>query len=203
MTGGPNTCESFDKDAPNRLFFQRIFGILNYVWVLIYHIDAVNGVIGILMFLLLFLLWLIFNGRIAMDVVIVGVLLCVVLYFFCCKFLGFSIKKDITIAKELPLISIYAGNLIWEVIKASLATTKLVLGSKKPQPALIKFRTDLKTNTARVLLANSITLTPGTITVDLTDDEYVIHCLDKSFGEGIDECSFVKYLRKMEEVANK
>lgn len=155
------------------------------------------------MFLSLFLLWLIFNGRITLEITIVGVLLCVVLYFFCCKFLGFSIKKDMTIVKEFPLICIYLGNLIWEVIKASLATTKLIFSSKKPEPALIKFRTDLKTDTARVLLANSITLTPGTITVDLTDDEYLIHCLDRSFGDGIDECSFVQYLRKMEEVANK
>lgn len=153
------------------------------------------------MFLLLFILWLIFNGQITLEIVIVGALICAALYFFCCKFMGFSFAKDKMIMKELPLIFKYIGNLLLEVVKASFATTKLIFRKDQPSPALIKFKTDLKSNTARVLLANSITLTPGTITVDLVGNEYTIHCLDKSFGEGIAECSFVRQLRKMEEVA--
>ena len=47
-----------------------------------------------------------------------------------------------------------------------------------PEPALVRFHTDLKTRTAQVLLANSITLTPGTITVEMKDGEYLIHCYD-------------------------
>ena len=50
-------------------------------------------------------------------------------------------------------------------------------------------------------LANSITLTPGTITVSLEENRYVIHCLDKSFSEGLNESSFVRLLARMEEVA--
>ena len=69
------------------------------------------------------------------------------------------------------------------------------------EPALVTFHTNLKTESARVLLANSITLTPGTITVSLDEDEYMVHCLDKSLGIGIDESVFVEMLTKMEEVA--
>ena len=57
----------------------------------------------------------------------------------------------------------------------------------------------LRTNAARVLLANSITLTPGTITVSQEGDEYVVHCLDKSFAEGLDNSIFVTLLQKLEE----
>ena len=155
------------------------------------------------MFLLLFALWLVFNGQITLEIVIIGALVSAALYFFCCKFLGFSFKKDLIIVRELPLIFSYIFNLIIEVIKAAFATTLLIFKKGQPNSSIIKFKSGLKTETARVLLANSITLTPGTITVDLTDDTYTIHCLDKSLGEGIDESSFVKKLRKMEEVALK
>ncbi len=45
-------------------------------------------------------------------------------------------------------------------------------------PRIVHFRTRLKSDTARVILTNSITLTPGTITVDLDDDHLVVHWLD-------------------------
>jgi len=153
------------------------------------------------MFLLLFCLWLVFNGQVTLEIVIIGLGISAVLYFFCCRFMGFSIKKDKTIVRELPLIFVYIANLILEVIKATFATTKFIFQKEQPSPAIVKFHSGLKSNTARVLLANSITLTPGTITVDLTDDLYTIHCLDKSMGDGIEACSFVKQLQKMEEVA--
>ena len=153
------------------------------------------------MFLLLFCLWLAFNGQITLEIVIIGVGISAVLYFFCCHFMGFSIKKDMTIVRELPLIFVYIGNLIVEVIKATIATAKVIFSKGQPKPAIIKFHSGLKSSTARVLLANSITLTPGTITVDLTEDLYTIHCLDVSMADGIEESSFVKQLRKMEEVA--
>ena len=59
---------------------------------------------------------------------------------------------------------------------------------------------NLKTEMARVMLANSITLTPGTITVSLTDQELLVHCLDKSLAEGMEDSEFVKLLEKLEGV---
>ena len=47
-------------------------------------------------------------------------------------------------------------------------------------------------------MANSITLTPGTITVAIEGNEFVVHCLDKSFAEGIEDSVFVKLLQKMD-----
>ena len=66
------------------------------------------------------------------------------------------------------------------------------------EPALVRFKTDLKTKQARVVLANSITLTPGTITVTLEEDEYVVHCLDKELAEGMNHSKFVELLEKLE-----
>ena len=63
---------------------------------------------------------------------------------------------------------------------------------------LVTFRTGLKTDLARTVLANSITLTPGTITVSISEEELVVHCLDKSLAEGMEQSKFVKMLQRME-----
>lgn len=153
------------------------------------------------MFVLFYLMWLIFNGNLHSDTLVCGILVCGAVYFFCCRFMGFSFKKDMIIVREIPTVILYIFNLIIEIIKASLATIGCILSPSQPHSALIKFSSGLKSKTARVVLANSITLTPGTITVDLQGDEFVIHCLDKRFGDGIDDSGFIRLLHKMEEVA--
>ncbi len=60
------------------------------------------------------------------------------------------------------------------------------------------FNIPFKTDTARFLLANSITLTPGTITVAVEGDKFIVHCLDKTLAEGIESSVFVKLLKKIE-----
>ena len=68
------------------------------------------------------------------------------------------------------------------------------------EPVIVHVHTDLKTEAARVILANSITLTPGTITVSLTEDVLLVHCLDKSLAAGMEDSVFVRLLKKLEEV---
>ena len=51
-----------------------------------------------------------------------------------------------------------------------------------------------------MVLANSITLTPGTITVNLEGNEFYVHCLDKEFAEGMEQSIFVELLEKMEAI---
>ena len=100
----------------------------------------------------------------------------------------------------MPRLAAYLGLLIFEIIKSSLILLPYVLGKKKPQPLLLKFHTPLKTDFCKMLLANSITLTPGTITENVKEDMFRVHCLDKSMAEGLENCSFIKALCKIEEV---
>ena len=103
------------------------------------------------------------------------------------------------LAKKLFQILHYAFTLVKEIIKANFAVIRMIMSSRyEIEPAIVRFKTDLRTTPARITLANSITLTPGTITVLLEDDEYVVHCLDKSLAEGIESSIFVDLLKKME-----
>ncbi len=60
------------------------------------------------------------------------------------------------------------------------------------------FGTDLQSELSKVILANSITLTPGTITVSLEDNRFCVHCLDRELAEGMENSVFVELLKKME-----
>ncbi|MDD3412867.1 MAG: Na+/H+ antiporter subunit E [Lachnospiraceae bacterium] len=151
------------------------------------------------MFILFFLLWIIFNGTISTEIALFGIGISAAIFFFVCKFMDYSIKKEIILIKILPLLLEYALLLIWEIIKANFVTAKYILNQKiEIEPQLIHFNVPLQTDIAKVILANSITLTPGTITVSLEGDEYRVHCLDSDLAEGIFESIFVKKLFQIE-----
>jgi multicomponent Na+:H+ antiporter subunit E len=80
----------------------------------------------------------------------------------------------------------YVPWLIYQIGVASLQVAAVVLSPRMPvRPSLVRFRTRLPTAAARVILANSITLTPGTITLLLEGDEYLVHSLIDASHSGI------------------
>ena len=151
------------------------------------------------MYVLFLVLWIIFNANFTWEIFFIGAILSAALYWFVCKFMEYSPKKDLQGFLKLGKIIKYTVILIVEIIKANWQVIYFILTSKyEVEPKLVKFRTDLKKNSSKAILANSITLTPGTITVTLTGNEYVVHCLDKELAEGMQDSVFVKQLRVME-----
>ena len=154
------------------------------------------------MLLLFFLAWIVFNGRITLEIVLFGIAIALAVFAFVCRFMDFSIQREWNFYRRLPLFARYVFVLIREIITANLAVCRMILTRREVmEPVLVRVHTDLKTETARVILANSITLTPGTITVSMTDQELLVHCLDKSLSEGMEDSVFVKLLEKIEEEA--
>ena len=151
------------------------------------------------MLLLFFLAWVIFNGRLTLEIALFGAAVSGLVFWFICKFMDYSLEKERTFYRKLPLFCKYVLLLLKEIGKANLAVCRLILSRREVvEPVLVKIHTDLKTETARVILANSITLTPGTITVSLRDQELLVHCLDKSLSEGMEDSEFVKLLHALE-----
>lgn len=151
------------------------------------------------MYVVFFLFWVVLNGRITTEIAIFGVVIAAAMYAFICRFTGYSFSKDMRFIRKLPLLIAYFFVLVIEIIKANIVMMQYILSPKiLAEPALVRFHADLRSHTAQVLLANSITLTPGTITVEMKDGEYCVHCYDKSMGEGIDTSVFVTMLKKLE-----
>ena len=154
------------------------------------------------MYLLFFAVWLIFSGQITLEIVLFGLAVAAAVYAFVCRFMDWSFRKDLTVLRCVPLLAQYLGVLLREIVKANAATLRLILAPDlEPDPVLVRFQVDLRSRAALVLLANSITLTPGTITVELEGRELAVHCLDRSFSEGMAGGDFVKLLHRIEEVA--
>lgn len=151
------------------------------------------------MLLLFFLAWIIFNGRVTVEIVLFGVVIAVLIFAFICRFMDYSISKELKFYKKAPLFCKYVWLLVKEIIKANISVCRMILTRKElMEPVIVKVHTNLRTEIARVILANSITLTPGTITVSVTERELLVHCLDKSLAEGMEDSVFVKLLEKME-----
>lgn len=151
------------------------------------------------MFVLFFLIWIVFNGNITTEIVIFGLVIAAAVFAFICKFMDYNLKKEWFLYRRFLAFLAYVIVLIVEIIKANISVIRMIVTSKEiVEPVIVRFRVDLKSESARVILANSITLTPGTITVSLEKDEFVVHCLDKNFSEGMEDSVFVKLLQKME-----
>ncbi|MBQ8802982.1 MAG: Na+/H+ antiporter subunit E [Tyzzerella sp.] len=151
------------------------------------------------MYLLFFLAWIIFNGKVTVEITILGIVIAALVFAFVCKFMDYSLQKEKDFYKKIMFLLAYVVLLVKEIIIANLAVIHLVLARNEVvEPIIVKFRTNLRSETLRVILANSITLTPGTITVSLEEDELTVHCLDKSLAEGMEDSMFVKMLEKME-----
>lgn len=100
---------------------------------------------------------------------------------------------------------IYLFIFIWECIKANLDVAYRVLHPAMPiRPGIVKVKTTLKSDFAKTLLANSITMTPGTITVDIIGDDMYIHWIyirseDPEVYTKIITGAFEKYIKRIVE----
>ncbi len=83
-----------------------------------------------------------------------------------------------------PLL--YIPWLLWEIAKANLHVARVILTPSLPiQPRLLRIRARQETDLGRVIFANSITLTPGTVTLDVRDQTLLVHALTRHSAEGL------------------
>ena len=156
------------------------------------------------MLALFFIVWIIFNGRITMEILAFGTVISFLMFCFICKYMNYSPQKEWKFYTRILPFCGYLFLLIKEIIKSNMIVFRMILnGNEVVEPVIVRVKTNLKSELARVILANSITLTPGTITVSISENELVVHCLDKSLAEGMEHSCFVKMLEKMEQGGEK
>lgn len=125
-----------------------------------------------------FIFWLAYTTSLAPDEIIIGVILSTLLSLFTYK--SFSQKNpDNNIVVRVINLFKYIPVFIIEMVKANLDVARRVINPSLPiNPGIIKIPTNLKSDYAKLFLANSITLTPGTLTLDVIDDQLYIHWID-------------------------
>ncbi len=152
------------------------------------------------MFFVLFAFWLLLNGRWTLEIGLTGLVLSGLIYLFLWKFMDYSPRREWAMVKRLPGLLACFWFLLGEIFRAALATIRLIWSPRRvAQPRLISFRSPLRTRKGKVLLGNAITLTPGTITVDVREDRFLVHCLDSEFAGGLADSAMQKRIRNLEE----
>ena len=139
-----------------------------------------------LMFLLFFVLWLLFNGRVTWDVVGFGLVLSAAVTVFAVKICGWSTERSRKTLRIGWQLVCYAACLLVEIVKANLATLKVILSPNASQvrPQIFRFDSRLHKTYLQTILANSITITPGTYTINIDGSVLTVHALNTEFAEG-------------------
>ena len=133
---------------------------------------------SIALFLILMVVWILLNNSLSGQIIIIGLILSAII--------AFLFGANLRIFDELKLTPVSLGyTLIYlmvfliELIKSNLDVARRVLTPSLPiNPGIVKTKTVLKSKMGRMILANSITLTPGTLAVDIKDDTLYIHWID-------------------------
>jgi multicomponent Na+:H+ antiporter subunit E len=90
----------------------------------------------------------------------------------------------------LPAVVRFLGVFTVALFKANLDMARRVLSPSLPiQPALVEVKTGLRSDLGKLLLANSITLTPGTLAIDIVDDRLLVHWIDSSPGSDLESAT--------------
>jgi multicomponent Na+:H+ antiporter subunit E len=142
--------------------------------------------------------WLIISGSFDLQHILVGVPVGMGVTALYGRMFGKMRVSGIRKSRPFVLLD-YAVSLVVEIVKANIHVAGIVLSPKMHiSPGMIKYRTKLKSDVGKVLLATSITLTPGTLTVDLEGDEFLIHALTRDMALGIANSPIEEKIGKME-----
>jgi multicomponent Na+:H+ antiporter subunit E len=126
------------------------------------------------LFLTAFIIWLLLTNSLDWQHLLIGILVSFIsALIFGSQFIStFYLLNPIRIFYMI----IYLILFIWECIKANFDVAYRVIHPKMPiKPGIVKVRTNLKSDLAKTMLANSITMTPGTLSIDIKDEFLWIH----------------------------
>ena len=135
-----------------------------------------------ILFFILFSLWLLMSGHYNLLIVSLGII--------SCAFCVYVAKRGKLIDEEgLPIFFMprLLNYLIWlfkEILKSNLSTAKVIINGKV-EPETFTVKTSQVTDVAKVTYANSITLTPGTVTTKIQKGVFEVHALNSDFGNDV------------------
>ncbi len=153
-------------------------------------------------FIIAFIFWILLNNSFEPLRLLIGAALSLLLALLFCSRCDVFSEIKLT-PKAFFYTLIYLIVFLYELIKSNIDVARRVLTPSLPiNPGIVEVKTKLKSKMGRMILANSITLTPGTLTIDIQDDILYIHWIDVQ-SEDIDEATqtivrkFEKYLEKI------
>lgn len=129
----------------------------------------------LVLFIMLFVVWLLFSYNISIQNLVAAAVFSAVSTALLGKYFFDGYRKLLQPSRYFWAL-VYLFVFLWECIKANIDVAYRVIHPGLPiKPGIVKVKLDVKTEIGRAMLANSITMTPGTITVDIIGDLIYIH----------------------------
>ena len=152
-----------------------------------------------LLFIFYFLIWLLLSGHYDPLLLSLGLLSCAL-----CLYVTW--KANFIDNEGLPLhllvrLPVYTIWLFKEIIKANIDTAKIII-LNNPNPQNFRVKSTQKTEAGKVMYANSITLTPGTVTTQLDEDILEVHALTAEMAEDVKSGQMDKMVTWLERSKN-
>jgi multicomponent Na+:H+ antiporter subunit E len=141
-----------------------------------------------LFFALLFVVWVVFSGFFDAFHLSLGLISCAIVTWISSDLLFED--RTITFRRrvvQLGRLTSYTVWMLWQIVLANVFLLRLAFGPRERlQPQIVRYECDLKTDFEKFLLANSITLTPGTVTMKILGSTYYIHAINDEAAAGLD-----------------
>jgi multicomponent Na+:H+ antiporter subunit E len=145
--------------------------------------------------------WLILIPRYTIENILAGLLVCWGALWFSNELLIEEDQASIYTKKGIILFLKYIYRLIIEIIKANIDVAKIVLSKNMDiQPHFFKVPLHVKKDMNKVIYANAITLTPGTLSVDMDEDFILVHALTTAAAKGIEGSILEQGIIELEEL---
>jgi multicomponent Na+:H+ antiporter subunit E len=154
--------------------------------------------LGVLAFCALLAFWLLLSGHFTLFLVLAGIgsALAVV---------GFAFRMEVVDREGVPAhfwraALAYWPWLGWQIVKSAWDVSRIILHPRLPiSPTLVRFKPSQRSSVGLVTHANSITLTPGTITVQASEDEFLVHGLTQAGAEACIGSEMDRRIRDLEQ----
>ena len=132
----------------------------------------------------LFIVWLLLSGHYTPFILILGVASCALVVLV-------TLRMDVADREGHPIHLTWRALVYWpwllvEIVKANIDVARRVIAPSMPiTPTLIRVKASQTSDLGQVIYANSITLTPGTISVDVANGEILVHALSRDGAEAL------------------
>lgn len=189
------------------LFYDKVSSIVAVFCAILlqfkeYLMEKKSGFRGksyLILFFLLILFWTIIHGQWTVESLLIGSV-CAMAILYLNRDLIFTAKEGgpITLSFLFHFVTLIAVLLV-EIVKSNIQVAKIVLDPKLPiSPCFVEVPVRPRKDFNKVLYGNVVTLTPGTLTVDITNEHYVIHALTKDAAEGLEGSALEEHVLRLE-----
>ncbi len=145
----------------------------------------------------LYILWLLLSGHYEPLLLILGAVSCIFVAWI-------AYRMDVADREGHPIhltwrSLVYWPWLFWEIVKANLEVARLILSPRLAiSPTVIKVKASQPDELGHVIYANSITLTPGTVSIDVRESTIEVHAITREMAEGLQTNEMDRRVTRME-----